>query len=101
MNLKLRLESLCEAKAWARLHFADGTTLTGRVLSVGSDYLEMESYAELEREGVRDYAKHLIPLSLLKFITIDSAIFAEAERHRLTYLSQLETNQESLPELEK
>src|SRR5579885_1722415 len=100
MNLKLRLESLCDAKDWARLHFVDGTTLTGRVLRVGSDYLEMESYGELERPGTRQYAKHLIPLSLLKLITIDSAIFAEAERHRLSYLSELETSPESLPELE-
>jgi hypothetical protein len=101
MNLKLRLERLCDCRSWARLHFADGTALTGRVLRVGHDYLEMESYGEGDKPLNRDYAKHLIPLSLVKFLTIESPAFAESERNRLNYLSQMESNVESTPELEK
>ena len=101
MNLKLRLERLCDNRSWARLHFADGTSLIGRVLRIGHDYLEMESYGDADKPGGRDYAKHLVPLNLVKFITIESSSFAESERHRLDYLSQVEISHESLPELEK
>lgn len=101
MNLKLRLERLCDSRSWIRLHFADGTTLTGRVLRIGHDYLEMESYGELDKGVRNDYSRHLVPLNLVKFVTFESSAFAEAERHRLNYLSQLDVNQESLHEFEK
>ncbi|MBX9689512.1 MAG: hypothetical protein K2X27_22575 [Candidatus Obscuribacterales bacterium] len=95
MNLKLRLERLCDQKQWARLHFTDGTSLTGRMLRLGHDYIEMESYGEDDRPGERNYAKHLVPLQLLKFITTESSAFAEMERQRLTFLAQLETQESS------
>src|SRR5215472_6965794 len=101
MNLKLRLERLCDNKSWVRLHFADNTNLTGRVLRIGHDYVEMESYGESDKPYARDYSKHLIPLNLVKFITFESSSFAEAERNRLNYMSQMETAHESLPELER
>src|SRR6516162_404220 len=101
MNLKLRLERLCDSRAWVRLHFSDGTTLTGRVLRLGHDYLEMESYGDFVKPAGRDYSKHLVPLSLVKLITIESSTFAEAERQRLSFMSQAESGQESYPELEK
>ena len=101
MNLKMRLERLGDARSWARLHFADGTVLSGRVLRVGHDYIEIESYGDTDEPSKRDYSKHLVPLNLVKFITIDSTSFAEAERQRLNYLSQVDSSQESLPELEK
>ena len=100
MNLKMRLERLCDGKAWARLHFADGTNLTGRLLRLGHDYVEMETYGESDKPGSRDYAKHLIPLGLLKYITVESSTFSDSERRRLQYLSQLDSSQESMPELE-
>jgi hypothetical protein len=101
MNLKLRLERLCDSRAWVRLHFSDGTTLTGRVLRLGHDYLEMESYGDFDKPAGRDYSKHLVPLSLVKLITIESSTFAEAERQRLSFMSQLESGQGSYPEIEK
>lgn len=101
MNLKLRLERLCDRRSWVRLHFADGTVLTGRVLRVGHDYIELESYGDTDKPHNRDYAKHLIPLNLVKFMTIESSAFAESERNRLNYLSQIESNVETTPELEK
>ncbi len=101
MNLKMRLERLCEKKSWARLHFADGTALTGRVLRVGHDYIEIECYGDADRPTQRDYSKHLVPMSLVKYITVDSTSFADAERNRLTFLSALDSAQESLPEMEK
>ncbi|MCA9800752.1 MAG: hypothetical protein KC777_02140 [Cyanobacteria bacterium HKST-UBA02] len=100
LNLKLRLEKLCDTRSWVRLHFADGTTLTGRVLRVGHDYVEMESYGDPDRPYDNDYARHLVPLNLVKVITIESSSFAEAERRRLSYMASLESP-DGLPEIEK
>ncbi len=101
MNLKLRLEKLCDGRSWTRLHFADGTTLTGRVLRIGHDYVEIESFGEGEKPYKSDYSKHLVPLNLVKYITIESSTFADAERKRLTYLSQIESNSDTMPEIER
>jgi len=101
MNLKMRLERLCDSRSWARLHFSDGTSITGRVLRLGHDYVELECYGDGDQPGKRDYARHLVPLSLIKIITVDSTSFAEAERQRLNYLSQMEMSPDSLPEFEK
>jgi hypothetical protein len=102
MNLKIRLEKLCDSRAWVRLHFADGTNITGRVLRVGQDYLEMESFVDpIKTSSATEYSKHLIPLSLVKLITIESSTFADSERTRLNFLSSLEASGETLPELEK
>jgi hypothetical protein len=95
MNLKLRLERLCDNRSWVRLHFSDGTNIMGRVLRIGHDYLELESYGEHDKPGARDYSKHLVPLNLVKLITIESTIFAEAERDRLMYMSEMESSEGS------
>lgn len=100
MNLKLRLERLCEQRQWARLHFTDGTHLTGRMLRLGHDYVEMESYGDDDKPGDRNYSKHIVPIPLLKMITVESSSFAEMERRRLSFLAQMES-QESAPEFEK
>jgi hypothetical protein len=98
MNLKLRLERLCDNRSWVRLHFSDGTTIMGRVLRIGHDYLELESYGDNDKPGARDYSKHLVPLNLVKFITIESTSFAEAERTRLMYMSEMDSHDE-VPEI--
>lgn len=98
MNLKLRLERLCDNRSWVRLHFSDGTTIIGRVLRIGHDYLELESYGETDAPGNRDYSKHLVPLNLVKFITIESTTFAEAERNRLMFMVEMESSDE-IPEI--
>jgi len=101
MNLKLRLEKLADSRSWVRLHFADGTTVIGRVLRIGHDYIELESYGDTDRPNSRDYSKHLIPLNLVKMLTIESPQFAEAERRRLDYLATMESAvREEFPELE-
>jgi hypothetical protein len=83
-----------------RLHFQDGTTITGRVLRLGHDYLEMDSYGESDKPNARDYSKHLVPLNLVKLITIESTSFADAERQRLNYLAQVDSSPQ-YPDLEK
>ncbi len=93
MNLKLRLERLCDQKQWARLHFTDGSSLTGRMLRLGHDYVEMESYGEDDKPEDRNYSKHLVPLTLLKFITVESSSFAETERRRLSFMAQVESSE--------
>jgi hypothetical protein len=62
----------------------------------------MESYGDDKPTG-RDYAKHLVPLNLVKMITTESSTFAEAERQRLNFMSQTETapGHETYPEIEK
>jgi len=70
MNLKTRLERLCDQRHWARLHFSDGTSLTGRMLRLGHDYCEMESYGEDDKPADRNYSKHLVPLQLLKLLLL-------------------------------
>ncbi|MBX9950038.1 MAG: hypothetical protein K2Y39_12790 [Candidatus Obscuribacterales bacterium] len=101
MNLKLRLEKLADSRSWVRLHFADGTTVIGRVLRIGHDYIELESYGDTDRPHSRDYSKHLIPMNLVKMLTIESPQFAEAERRRLDYLANSESaDREEFPELE-
>lgn len=91
MNLKLRLEKLCDGRQWAKLHFNDGTSLTGRMLRLGHDYLEIESYGEDDKPADRNYSKHLVPLHLIKFLTVESSSFAELERRRLQFLSQMDS----------
>lgn len=101
MNLKLRLEKLCDTRSWVRLHFADGTTVIGRLLRIGHDYIELESYGEMENVRSHNYSKHLIPLNLVKMLTIESSQFAEAERRRLDYLATMDSgDREEFPELE-
>lgn len=94
MNLKIRLERLCDQKHWARLHFTDGSSLTGRMLRLGHDYVEMESYGEDDTPGERNYSKHIVPLQILKLITVESSAFAEMERRRLSFMVAEDAPQE-------
>ncbi|OPZ86292.1 MAG: hypothetical protein BWY75_02192 [bacterium ADurb.Bin425] len=101
MNLRLRLEKLCDSRGWTRLGFADGTAIIGRLLRIGQDYVELETYGDPDKGGVSEseYSRHLIPLGLIKIVTVESPIFAECERRRLNYLSRLDSNQDA-PEME-
>lgn len=90
MNLKLRLERLCEQRQWARLHFTDGSFLTGRMLRLGHDYIELESYGDDDKPGERNYSKNLVPIGLLKMVTVESSSFAEMERRRLSFMAQMD-----------
>jgi hypothetical protein len=103
VNLRMRLEKLADSRAWAKLHFADSTTIVGRLLRVGHDYVELESYSNPDKPHYRDYSRHLIPLSLVKYLTVESSTFAEAERARLDYISGFDESdpESTLPELEK
>jgi hypothetical protein len=98
MNLKTRLEKLCDARQWAKLHFSDGSALTGRILRLGHDYLEVESYGDDDKPADRHYAKHLVPLQLLKYVTVESSSFAEMERRRLSFLAEMDPQE--APEME-
>lgn len=98
MNLKLRLEKLCDNKSWVRLHFVDSSAIIGRLLRIGHDYIEIESYGDADKPNDRDYEKHVIPLSMIKLLTIESSSFAEAERRRLAYLTEMDSSHGFLPE---
>lgn len=98
MNLRLRLEKLCDTRAWVRLAFADGTYLFGRALRIGQDYLELEAFGEGKQV---EYCKHLIPLGLIKMITVESPQFSEEEKRRLSYVSRIDVQQDNLPDMEK
>lgn len=93
MNIKSRLERAAENKQWIKVYFHDGSGIAGKVIRVGQDYLEIESYGLDDTPDSRSYTKNLIPLNFIKMFTVDSSNFADAERKRLQYLSQLEENQ--------
>ncbi|MBI1858641.1 MAG: hypothetical protein HYR97_05980 [Candidatus Melainabacteria bacterium] len=90
MNIKSRLERASESKQWIKVYFHDGSGIAGKVVRVGQDYLEIESYGYDDSPELRSYARNLVPLNFIKMFTVDSSNFAEAERMRLKYLSQLE-----------
>ncbi len=95
MNIKTRLEKAAENKQWIKVYFHDGSGIIGKVIRVGQDYVELESYGYDDSPLARNFAKNLIPLSFIKMFMIESSNFAEAERKRLEYLSQLDP---TLPE---
>lgn len=90
MNIKARLEKAAEKKQWVKVYFHDTSGIVGKVLKVGQDYLEIESYGFDDAPHNRNFAKNLIPLNFIKMFTVESSNFAEAERKRLEYLNQLE-----------
>ena len=97
MNIKTRLERAAENKQWVKIYFHDGSGIAGKVIRVGQDYVELECYGVDDLPELRNYAKNLIPLSFIKMFTIESSNFAEAERKRLEYLSQIEGGQHLEP----
>ena len=101
MNIKSRLERTAENKQWIKIYFHDGIGIIGKVVRVGQDYVELESYGYDDLPHARNYAKNIIPLSFIKMFMIESSNFAEAERKRLEYLGKLEhLTQESVPGIE-
>ncbi|MDJ0625469.1 MAG: hypothetical protein QNJ31_03785 [Candidatus Caenarcaniphilales bacterium] len=107
MNIRTKLESK-EGK-WVRVHFPDSSFLTGRLLAVGSDFVQLECFGkdDASNSESNSYTQHLIPLNLVKLITIEASSFLEAERRRLEYIarkstsSHNETNSTNVHDLEK
>ena len=101
MNIKARLERTAESKQWIKVYFHDGSGIVGKVVRVGQDYVELESYGFDDSPLQRNFAKNLIPLNFIKMFTIEASNFADAERKRLEYLNQLDpTNVEQAVESE-
>ena len=90
MNVKTRLEKAAESKQWVKVYFHDASGIVGKVVRVGQDYIELESYGYDDSPQARNFAKNIIPLNFIKMFTVESSNFADAERKRLEYLSQLE-----------
>ena len=103
MNLKSRLERAAENKQWIKIYFHDGSGIAGKVIRVAQDYVEIESYGYDDSPEFRNFAKNLIPLNFVKMFTIESSNFADAERKRLQYISQIEESPvlEPIREVEK
>lgn len=108
MNLKTKLESK-EGK-WIRVHFPDSSFLTGRLQHVGADFIQLECYGRDDANPTdsNSYSQHLIPLPLVKLITVEASSFVEAERRRLEYITKNTSSftsddwsQYNLPDLEK
>lgn len=93
MNIKARLERAAETKNWIKVYFHDGSGIAGKVVRIGQDYIEIESYGYDDTPESRSYSRNIIPLNFIKMFTVESSNFAEAERQRLKYLSQLEQQQ--------
>lgn len=102
MNVKSRLERAAELKQWVKVFFHDGSGISGKVTRVGQDYVELECYGYDDSPDLRSFAKNIIPLNFIKMFTVESSNFAEAERKRLEYLSQLDNpHLEPIPEVER
>jgi hypothetical protein len=88
MNLKTKLESK-EGK-WVRVHFPDSSYLTGKLQMVGSDFIQLECYGKDEASNNENnsYTQHVIPLHLVKLITVEASSFIEAERRRLEFITK-------------
>jgi hypothetical protein len=105
MNLKTKLESK-EGK-WIRVHFPDSSFLTGRLIHIGSDFVQIECYGrdDANPSDPNSYTQHLVPLSLVKLITIEATSFVDAERRRLEYITKNSYSGDewgnSMPELER
>lgn len=107
MNLKTKLESK-EGK-WVRIHFPDSSFLTGRLITIGSDFIQLECFGrdDANNSDPNSYTQHLIPLNLVKLITVEASSFLEAERRRLEYIAKKssssldEINSANLHDLEK
>ena len=110
MNFKTRLEGK-EGK-WIRVHFMDTSFFTGILKHVGIDFIEVECYEKsqiqvfnpmkirtdfdkLDKQQEVDQSmceSHLIPLGLIKFITVEANGFIDAERKRLEYIASKTIN---------
>lgn len=103
MNVKSRLEKTADNKQWIKIYFHDGSGIAGKVVRVGQDYVEIESYGHDDSPEYRNFAKNIIPLSFIKMFTVESSNFADAERKRLHYISQIDGHPhlEPIPEIEK
>ncbi|MDX1918971.1 MAG: hypothetical protein SFT81_07545 [Candidatus Caenarcaniphilales bacterium] len=104
MNLRTRLES--KESQWIRVHFPDSSYITGRLQHVGSDFIQLECFGREDASPSEPaYSQHIIPLGLIKFFTIETSTFLEAERRRLEFISQNTKISEhwanNLPELEQ
>ncbi len=91
MNFKMKLESK-EGK-WIRIHFIDSSYFTGVLRHIGNDFLELECYGR-EDSGLINindqgggHTQHVIPFSMIKYITVEANVFIEAERKRLEYIA--------------
>ena len=101
MNIKARLERAAENKQWIKVYFHDASGIVGKVVRVGQDYIELESYGCDDSPVNRNFAKNLLPVNFIKMFTVESSNFSEAERKRLEYLSQVEqTSHEVVSETE-
>ncbi len=103
MNIRTKLES--KEGQWIRVHFPDSSYITGRLSSVGSDYLQLECFGrdEANKNDCTAYSQHLIPIPLVKFITLEAPSFVEAERKRLEYINSSfqDAPAGNIPDMEK
>jgi hypothetical protein len=97
MNIKAKLED--KAGRWIRVHFSDNTHITGLLAEVGEDFVTLECYGQDQKPA---HSQHLIPIHLIKFVTLQAGSFVDAERRRLEYLVRhATTNRDSINELER
>lgn len=90
MNFRTKLEG--RENKWLKIHFMDGSSFTGVLRHVGVDFIEIECYDGDPMNKSSDafhfsYSRHLVPLPLVKFITVEANYFVEAERKRLEYIA--------------
>src|ERR1700735_3851544 len=80
MSFRTRLQGFVENRQKIQIWYGMGchNTVTGRVLSVDHDHIDVESYSH-ESDGQIHIRRILIPLHLILHIDITSAEVAEEE----------------------
>src|SRR5580698_1386999 len=82
MSFRTRLQGFVENRQKIQIWYGMGchNTVTGRVLSVDHDHIDVESYSH-ESDGQIHIRRILVPLHLILHIDITSAEIVEEEEH--------------------
>lgn len=124
MNFKTKLEN--KEGSWVRVHFMDSSYFTGVLRQVGIDFIELECFGEdapsnpmLKQQALihslpdshssrsadsHSYTKHVIPVPLIKFVTVEASTFISEEKKRLEHIAQrayVGEQYNNMPDLEK
>ncbi len=98
VSFRTRLESYVESRRKIQIWYGMGchNTVTGRVLAVDHDHIEVEAYSH-ESDGQISVRQILVPLHLILHIDITRAETEESENRPVVLDKQLKRNERQAP----
>src|SRR3974390_217934 len=98
MSFRTRLQAFVESRQKIQIWYGMGchNTVTGRVLSVDHDHIDIESYSH-ESDGQIHIRRILVPLHLILHIDITSAEVSEEEDDTMAVPEEKETATKASP----